>query len=46
MLATPYALFMALFVILPIILIAVYAFIDSDGAFTLLGNFKELAKEK
>ncbi len=46
MLATPYALFMALFVILPIILIAVYAFVDSEGAFTLLGNFKELAKEK
>lgn len=46
MLATPYALFMALFVILPIILIAVYAFIDSEGAFTLIGNFQELAKEK
>lgn len=46
MLATPYALFMALFVILPIILIAVYAFVDSEGAFTLLGNFKELTKEK
>lgn len=46
MLATPYALFMALFVILPIVLIAVYAFIDSEGAFTLIGNFQELAKEK
>lgn len=46
MLATPYALFMALFVILPIVLIAVYAFIDSEGAFTLIGNFQELVKEK
>ena len=33
MLATPYALFMALFIILPIVLIAVYAFMDKDGAF-------------
>lgn len=46
MLATPYALFMALFVILPIVLIAVYAFIGSEGAFTLIGNFQELVKEK
>ena len=46
MLASPYALFMALFIILPIVLIAVYAFMDKDGAFTLLGNFKDLAEKE
>lgn len=45
LMATPYAVFMAMFVILPIVLIAVYAFIDKDGAFTLLGNFKDMANE-
>lgn len=45
LLATPYALFMALFVILPIIMIAVYAFTDAEGALYLIGNFQDLAKE-
>ncbi len=45
LLATPYALFMALFVILPIIMIAVYAFTDAEGALDLIGNFQDLAKE-
>ena len=46
LLATPYALFMLLFVILPIVLIAVYAFTDAEGAIDLLGNFQDLAKEE
>ncbi|MEE0860706.1 MAG: ABC transporter permease, partial [Paludibacteraceae bacterium] len=33
--AWPYVLFMALFVLLPLILVAVYAFTDIDGRFTL-----------
>ena len=33
--AWPYVLFMALFVLLPLILVAVYAFTDIDGQFTL-----------
>ena len=45
LLATPYALFMALFVILPIIMIAVYAFTYAEGALDLIGNFQDLAKE-
>ncbi len=45
LLATPYALFMLLFVLLPIILIAVYAFTDAEGALDLIGNFQDLAKE-
>ena len=46
LLATPYALFMLLFVILPIVLIAVYAFTDAEGAIDLIGNFQDLAKEE
>lgn len=46
LLATPYALFMVLFVLLPIVMIAVYAFTDAEGAFDLIGNFKDLAKEE
>ena len=46
-LAIPYALFMLLFVLLPLVLVLVYAFIDvSDGSFDMLANFKELAKER
>lgn len=45
LLATPYALFMVLFVVLPIILITVYAFTDAEGALDLIGNFQDLAKE-
>lgn len=33
--AWPYVLFMALFVLLPLIFVAVYAFTDKDGGFTL-----------
>ena len=33
--AWPYVLFMVLFVILPLVLVAVYAFTDIDGHFTL-----------
>ena len=33
--AWPYILFMALFVLLPLVLVAVYAFTDIDGNFTL-----------
>ena len=36
--AYPYVFWMALFVVIPIILIAVYAFTSADGTFTL-GNF-------
>lgn len=46
LLATPYALFMLLFVILPIVLIAVYAFTDAEGAIDIIGNFQDLAKEE
>lgn len=46
LLALPYALFMLLFVLLPLVLVLVYAFIDaSDGSFDLIVNFRELAKE-
>ncbi|MDE7328236.1 MAG: ABC transporter permease [Clostridia bacterium] len=45
-LALPYALFMLLFVLLPLVLILVFAFIDAtDGSFDLVANFQELAKE-
>ena len=45
--AIPYALFMALFVLLPLALVLVFAFIDaSDGSFDMIANFKELAKEQ
>ncbi len=40
--AYPYVLWMALFVVIPIILIAVYAFTSADGSFTL-GNFSGMA---
>ncbi len=44
--AAPYAVFMTLFVLLPLALVLVFAFIDaSDGSFDMLANFKELAKE-
>ena len=37
---------MLLFVLLPLALILVFAFIDAgDGSFDMLANFKELAKE-
>ena len=39
--AWPYILFMALFVLLPLVLVAVYAFTDIDGRFTL-HNFAKL----
>ncbi|MDE6211384.1 MAG: ABC transporter permease [Clostridia bacterium] len=46
-LAIPYALFMAIFVLLPLVLVLVFAFIDaSDGSFDMITNFKELAKEQ
>ena len=32
----PYALFLAVFVVMPLLLIVLYAFTDADGAFTLL----------
>ncbi|MBR4420251.1 MAG: ABC transporter permease, partial [Clostridia bacterium] len=34
-LGIPYALFLLIFVILPLVLIVYYAFTDSNGAFTL-----------
>ena len=37
--ASPYALWMMIFTIVPVILIAYYAFTDSSGAFTL-DNFR------
>lgn len=46
LLATPYALFMLLFVLLPIVLIAVYAVTDADGALDLIGNFQKLTQEE
>lgn len=39
--AYPYVLWMALFVVIPIILVAVFAFSDSSGSFTL-SNFKNM----
>ena len=35
----PYFIFMLMFVVLPLVMIAIYAFTDANGAFTL-GNFK------
>lgn len=35
----PYFIFMILFVVMPLVMIAIYAFTDASGAFTL-GNFK------
>jgi len=46
-LAIPYALFMAIFVLLPLVLVLVFAFIDASyGSFDMITNFKELAKEQ
>lgn len=39
--AYPYVVWMAVFVVVPIILVAVYAFTSSDGGFTL-SNFKNM----
>ena len=45
--AIPYALFMAIFVLLPLVLVLVFAFIDaSAGSFDMITNFQELAKEQ
>lgn len=43
--AYPYVIWMALFVVIPIILVAVYAFTDADGKFTLsyFSNMPEYA---
>ena len=38
--ALPYTIFAAIFVVLPLLLIVVYAFTDENGAFTL-GNFQK-----
>lgn len=43
--AAPYALFMLIFVLLPLVLIAIYAFTDSEGHFTLQ-NFVKFVGEK
>ena len=39
LLAIPYALFLGIFVVMPLLIIVYYAFTDMDGAFTL-ENFK------
>lgn len=36
----PYALFLLVFVIVPLLLIVYYAFTDAEGSFTL-GNFRK-----
>lgn len=36
----PYAIFLAIFVVMPLVLIVVYAFTDADGAFTF-ANFRK-----
>ena len=41
--AVPYAIFLAIFVALPLVLIVVYAFQDADGAFSF-ANFTKFAK--
>ena len=40
-LAVPYVVWMALFVVAPIILVVIYAFTTADGSFTL-GNFSNM----
>ena len=40
----PYVLFLMLFVVLPLILIGVYAFMDNDGNFTV-ANFVKLVEQ-
>ena len=42
--ATPYALFLLLFVVLPLILIGVYAFMDTDNDFTI-ANFVKFVEQ-
>ena len=42
--ATPYAIFLMLFVVLPLVLIGVYAFMDNDGAFTV-ANFVKFVEQ-
>ena len=42
--AIPYAIFLAIFVVLPLVLIVVYAFQDSNGGFTLQ-NFVKFAEQ-
>ncbi len=42
--ALPYTLFMIMFVVLPLILIGVYAFMDYDGTFTM-ANFVKLFEQ-
>ena len=44
LLAVPYAVFLLLFVVIPLILIIVYAFSDSDGGFTI-NNFTAFFSE-
>lgn len=44
MLAVPYAVFLLLFVVIPLILIIIYAFSDSDGGFTI-DNFTAFFSE-
>ncbi|MBR1969554.1 MAG: ABC transporter permease [Clostridia bacterium] len=43
-LAVPYAVFLLLFVVVPLVLIIVYAFTDSDGGFTI-NNFTSFFSE-
>ncbi|MBQ9858804.1 MAG: ABC transporter permease, partial [Oscillospiraceae bacterium] len=40
-LSIPYVIWMALFVVAPIVIVVVYAFTTSDGAFTF-GNFSNM----
>ena len=42
--AIPYALFLAVFVALPLVLIVVYAFQDGDGAFSI-ENFRRFIEQ-
>ena len=42
--AIPYAIFLALFVALPLVLILVYAFQDAEGAFSL-ENFRRFVEQ-
>ena len=42
--AIPYAVFLMLFVVLPLILIGVYAFMDNDGGFTI-ANFVKFVEQ-
>jgi spermidine/putrescine transport system permease protein len=42
--AIPYAVFLVLFVLLPLVLIGVYAFMDNDGGFTI-ANFVQFVEQ-